>query len=166
MGETKEPGLGARIARELGQNVGRAPVRARKFDRREWEIQDDGQLVNTQTGEVRETLEGIEAETSLASVGADQAVELAGKSSGDSSSKWDENQDLGWGSGDQAGGFDEYSQVPKKRVYEDAGDKVKVKKPLPSWVRVAEKNVAKQPLPGAWKGAGKEKPEKAVKGRR
>ena len=107
MGKTKEPGLGARIARELGQNVGGAPVRARKFERREWEIQDDGQLVNTQTGEVRETLEGIEAETSLASVGADQAVELAGKSSGDNSksgsSKWDENQDLGWGSGDQAG---------------------------------------------------------------
>lgn len=114
----KAMGRTAQIAKELGGEGGSSP-RPRPFERREWEVQEDGQLVNTQTGELRETLDGPDTES----------VE-----------------------DDQSGGFDEYSQVPPPRGYEERGH-------VPN-------RVEKLPLPGAWRGAGKARPERSPTGKR
>ena len=98
----KSLGLAARIARELGVEAGGESA-PRKFERREWEIQDDGQLLNTQTGEVRTAL--------------DEFAEIAPPSGFDD---------------DQGGGFDEDSQVARGYEERSGGASRRVEKlPLP-----------------------------------
>ena len=117
-----------------------------------WSVREDGQMLNLLTGEVCDPLD-------LPELPNGEAEEKVGD-------EWGESQDVtpGGEGEDRKRDFDEFSQVNERIKLEDAGDKVKVKKSLPDWVRTAAK-VDKQPLPGAWSGKGKEKPEKATKGR-